>query len=151
MPPCTCESPTSTHPPQVEEQAHPQLAGQPIAVIQYNPFGDLATIPTTADRTMNDSNGSIIALNYGAARKAGVKRNMRGHEARKLCPSLQLVQVPVSNGKADLTNYRHHGQRVLSVLARPYMGVGARILLHVMSSVCMLQCPGLKCVLVCVS
>ena len=83
---------------QVEEQAHPQLAGQPIAVIQYNPFGDLATVPASAERTFNDSNGSIIALSYGAGRAAGVKRGMRGHEARKLCPSLQLIQVPVSNG-----------------------------------------------------
>lgn len=116
----------------MEEQAHPRLAGQPIAVIQYNPFGDLAPIPASADRVFNDSNGSIIALSYGAARTAGVKRNMRGSEARKLCPSLQLVQVPVSNGKADLTTYRHHGQLVLEVLARDYDGVGVVLFVRVL-------------------
>ena len=108
---------------QVEEQYHPQLKGQPIAVMQYNPFGDLATHGPDENRVVNDSNGSIIALGYGAARTAGVKRNMRGAEARKLCPELQLVQVPVCNGKSDLRTYRHHGQQVLDVLARSVDGV----------------------------
>jgi DNA polymerase eta len=110
---------------QVEELYNPQLKGQPIAVMQYNPFGDLCSIGPEENRVLNDSNGSIIALGYGAARKAGVKRNMRGAEARKLCPELQLVQVPVCNGKSDLTTYRHHGQAVLDLLARDYDGVGA--------------------------
>ena len=54
----------------------------------------------------------------------GVKRGMRGGEARKLCPSLQLVQVPTLNGKADLTLYRKHGEDVLSVLAEPDYAAG---------------------------
>jgi DNA polymerase eta len=113
---------------QVEAEAHPHLKGQPIAVIQYNPFGDLSTVDETENRVQNESNGSIIALGYGAAREAGVKRIMRGQEARKLCPSLQLVQVPTSNGKADLAIYRRHGQRVLDVLARKYKGIGVACL-----------------------
>ena len=93
--------------------------------MQYNPFGDLSTVKWTENRVQNDSNGSIIALAYGRARAAGVKRNMRGGEAKRLWPALQLVQVPTSNGKADLTNYRRCGQQVLNVLARPVDGVGA--------------------------
>lgn len=110
---------------QVEEQHHPHLRGMSIAVIQYNPFGDLKTYTEDKDRVFNDSNGSIIALSYGEARKRGVKRNMRGAEARQLCPGLQLVQVPTSNGKADLTSYRRHGAAVLAILAEPDAGVGA--------------------------
>eukprot|EP00892_Ulva_mutabilis_P005177 jgi/Ulvmu1/3030/UM015_0070.1 len=104
---------------QVEEKAHPQLRGLSIAVIQYNPFGDLKTYREDEDRVFNDSNGSIIALSYGEARNLGVKRNMRGTEARQLCPSLQLVQVPTSNGKADLTSYRRNGAAVLAILSEP--------------------------------
>lgn len=66
---------------------------------------------------MNDSNGSLIAVNY-AARAAGVKRNHRGDEARGLCPDLQLVQVPTKHGKADLTLYRDAGKQVLKVLGQ---------------------------------
>ena len=37
---------------------------------------------------------------------------MRGDEARKVCPEMQLVQVPTSHGKADLTIYRNSGLKV---------------------------------------
>ena len=37
---------------------------------------------------------------------------MRGKEARKLCPDLQLVQVPTAHGKADLTLYRDSSKQV---------------------------------------
>ena len=44
-------------------------------------------------------------------------RGMRGDEARKLCAKdgveLQLVQVPTSHGKADLTLYRQNSKQVL--------------------------------------
>lgn len=110
---------------QVEEQQHPHLRGMSIAVIQYNPFGDLKTYREEDNRVFNDSNGSIIALSYGEARKRGVKRNMRGAQARQLCPGLQLVQVPTSYGKADLTSYRRHGAAVLAILSEPDAGVGA--------------------------
>lgn len=39
-------------------------------------------------------------------------RNMRGDEARKHCAELQLIQVPTSHGKADLTIYRNSGSKV---------------------------------------
>jgi DNA polymerase eta len=102
---------------QVEQQANAALQRTPVAVVQYNPFGDLKSFSERDDRIFNDSNGSIIAVSYGEARRSGVKRQMRGSEARALCPSLQLVQVPTSNGKADLTLYRRHGEQVLAILA----------------------------------
>jgi hypothetical protein len=37
---------------------------------------------------------------------------MRGDDARKVCPDLSLVQVPVAHGKADLTLYRASGKQV---------------------------------------
>lgn len=57
----------------------------------------------------------IIALNYVAKAK-GVKRNMRGDEAKKICSDLELVRVPVVRGKADLSKYRNAGKDVASVL-----------------------------------
>ena len=45
---------------------------------------------------------SIIAVSY-EARACGVTRNMRGDEARKLCPTIKLASVPEAHGKADLT------------------------------------------------
>ena len=48
----------------------------------------------------------------------GVKRSMRGDEARRTCPELQLVQVPTANGKADIAIYR--GDGVASPPAIPY-------------------------------
>ncbi len=37
---------------------------------------------------------------------------MRGKEAVKKCPELQLVQVPVTHGKAELGPYRAAGKQV---------------------------------------
>lgn len=103
---------------QVEMQRDPQrLSRRPVAVVQYNPYGDLKSLSPEDDRLMNSSNGSLIAVNY-AARAEGVKRNLRGDEARKLCPDLQLVQVPTKHGKADLTIYRDAGRKVLEILGR---------------------------------
>lgn len=44
-----------------------------------------------------------------------VSRSMRGNEAKKVCPDIQLVQVPVARGKADLTVYRNAGSEVQTV------------------------------------
>ena len=102
----------------IQEARDPdRLKGRPIAVVQYNPYGDLATIGPDEDRLMNHSNGSLIAVNY-VAKGYGVKRNQRGAEARNLCPELQLVQVPTAHGKADLTLYRTAGKRVLEILGK---------------------------------
>ncbi len=49
-------------------------------------------MPPEADRVFNSSNGSLIAVSY-EARAQGVKRGMRGDEARKACREVQLVQV----------------------------------------------------------
>ncbi|MBA0566244.1 hypothetical protein Golob_011077 [Gossypium lobatum] len=43
---------------------------------------------------------------------------MRGEEAKEVCPQVQLVQVPVARGKADLSGYRDAGSEVVSILAR---------------------------------
>ncbi|GFR43922.1 hypothetical protein Agub_g5058, partial [Astrephomene gubernaculifera] len=105
---------------QVEVGRNPALRGQPVAVIQYNPWDKeaLKTALRPEDpRIFNDSNGSLIAVSY-EARRFGVKRNMSGQQARQLCPSLQLVQVPTAHGKADLGIYRQAGQQVASILAR---------------------------------
>lgn len=37
---------------------------------------------------------------------------MRGDEAKAACPEIQLVQVPVARGKADLNLYRSAGSEV---------------------------------------
>lgn len=57
----------------------------------------------------------IIAINY-VAKARGVKRSMRGDEARKQCPELELVRVPIVRGKADLSKYRNAGKQVAAVL-----------------------------------
>ena len=36
-------------------------------------------------------------------------------QAKKLCPDLNIVQVPTLNGKADLTLYRQFGNKVWGV------------------------------------
>ncbi|XP_063850453.1 serine/threonine-protein kinase pakA-like [Scylla paramamosain] len=84
---------------QVEEREQPHLRGKPAAVVQYNSW----------------RGGGIIAVNY-EARGFGVKRGMRGDQARERCPDIQLVQVPVSRGKADLNKYREAGKEVINVL-----------------------------------
>ncbi|KAL3523149.1 hypothetical protein ACH5RR_015983 [Cinchona calisaya] len=86
---------------QVEQRKQPSLRGQPTAVVQYNSW----------------KGGGLIAVSY-EARKYGVKRSMRGDEAKQVCPEIQLVQVPVNRGKADLTVYRNAGSEVVSILAR---------------------------------
>ncbi|EIE19275.1 DNA/RNA polymerase, partial [Coccomyxa subellipsoidea C-169] len=88
-----------------------------LAELQYNPNGDLSTLRPDEERIFNSSNGSLIAVGY-EARAKGVKRGMRGDDARKVCPDLNLVQVPVAHGKADLTLYRASGKQVLNILAR---------------------------------
>lgn len=40
-------------------------------------------------------------------------RSMRGEEAKAACPDIQLVQVPVARGKADLNTYRTAGSEVV--------------------------------------
>lgn len=37
---------------------------------------------------------------------------MRGDEAKEVCPDIQLIQVPVARGKADLKLYREAGSEV---------------------------------------
>ncbi|KAL4614382.1 hypothetical protein ACB092_07G050000 [Castanea dentata] len=86
---------------QVEQRKQPDLRGLPTAVVQYNSW----------------KGGGLIAVSY-EARKYGVKRSMRGDEAKQVCPEIQLVQVPVARGKADLNTYRSAGSEVVSILAR---------------------------------
>jgi DNA polymerase eta len=97
---------------QVERGINPSLKGRPVAVSQYNPFGDLKTVKPHESR-VDISNGSLIAVSY-EARAQGVKRNMRGAEAKTVCPDLVLVQVPTDHGKADLNIYRDAGAQIFS-------------------------------------
>ncbi|XP_046676399.1 DNA polymerase eta [Homalodisca vitripennis] len=84
---------------QVEARLNPTLKGKPMAVVQYNQW----------------KGGGIIAVNY-EARDKGVTRHMRGEEAKKHCPEIQLVSVPSVRGKADLTKYRDAGREVIKVI-----------------------------------
>ncbi|KAK7399836.1 hypothetical protein VNO78_11029 [Psophocarpus tetragonolobus] len=86
---------------QVEQRKQPNLRGLPTAVIQYNSY----------------KGGALIAVSY-EARTCGVKRSMRGEEAKEACPQIHLVQVPVARGKADLNSYRNAGSEVVSVLSQ---------------------------------
>lgn len=101
---------------EVERQRNPRLRGVPMAVLQYNPR-DPRSVRAEDNRTFNESDGSIIAVSY-EARAAGVTRIMRGREARRQCPALQCVQVPVAYSKADLSIYKDAGRAVIEVLAR---------------------------------
>ncbi|KAJ1285465.1 hypothetical protein BS78_03G281500 [Paspalum vaginatum] len=85
---------------QVEQRRNPALRGQPTAVVQYNDW----------------KGGGLIAVSY-EARGFGVKRSMRGDEAKRVCPDINLVQVPVARGKADLNLYRSAGSEVVAILA----------------------------------
>lgn len=85
---------------QVEQRRQPTLRGHPTAVVQYNSW----------------KGGGLIAVGY-EAREYGVKRSMRGNEAKQVCPDIHLVQVPVARGKADLTMYRNAGSEVVSILS----------------------------------
>ncbi|KAF3620333.1 DNA polymerase eta [Capsicum annuum] len=86
---------------QVEQRKQQSLRGQPTAVVQYNSW----------------QGGGLIAVSY-EARKFGVKRSMRGDEAKQVCPEIHLVQVPVARGKADLNSYRNAGSEVVAILSR---------------------------------
>ncbi|XP_024197220.2 DNA polymerase eta isoform X1 [Rosa chinensis] len=86
---------------QVEQRKNPELRGLPTAVVQYNSW----------------QGGGLIAVSY-EARKYGVKRSMQGAESKKVFPEIQLVQVPVARGKADLNSYRNAGSEVVSILSR---------------------------------
>lgn len=52
------------------------------------------------------------------ARKFGVTRMLRGNDAKKKCPDIQLVYVPERRGKADLSCYRQAGAEVIQILSR---------------------------------
>lgn len=41
-------------------------------------------------------------------------RNMRGDDAKKACPDIELVQVPMAHGHAYLNPYRDAGSEVRS-------------------------------------
>uniref|UniRef100_H2ZI33 UmuC domain-containing protein n=1 Tax=Ciona savignyi TaxID=51511 RepID=H2ZI33_CIOSA len=84
---------------QVEQRRDPSLRGKPCAVVQYNKW----------------KGGGIIAVSY-EARDNGVTRNMRGDDAKAMCPEIILCKVPTANGKADLTRYRDAGAEVIQVL-----------------------------------
>ncbi|PWZ07592.1 DNA polymerase eta [Zea mays] len=43
--------------------------------------------------------------------------SMRGDEAKRVCPGINLVQVPVARGKANLNLYRSAGAEVVAILA----------------------------------
>mmetsp|Transcript_3520 Transcript_3520/g.4566 ORF Transcript_3520/g.4566 Transcript_3520/m.4566 type:complete len:716 (-) Transcript_3520:146-2293(-) len=101
---------------EVERKLDASLVGLPVAVVQYDTRGDLRTVKPEENRKVERAAQGIIAVSY-EARARGVKRIMSGDEAKKQCPELQLVRVPVAHGKADLTLYRNAGAEVAKLLA----------------------------------
>eukprot|EP01134_Creolimax_fragrantissima_P002806 CFRG2806T1 len=91
----------------VAENANPALKGLPIAVTQYISY----------------RGGAIIAVNY-AARGFGVKRGMRGDDAKVLCPELNLVMVPELHGKANLTIFREKSNEIFNIVISELDGKG---------------------------
>ena len=115
-----------------ERELNPALLNRPVAVSQYNPYGNLHETHSsqihkrlvaypksdeqhTGTHLSSDKNGSMIAVSY-EARSRGVKRGDRGLDALKKCPELFIVQVPVKRGKADLTMYRNASHRIMETL-----------------------------------
>ncbi len=60
----------------------------------------------------------LVLINAPRCTTLPLTSNMRGDEARALCPALQLVQVPTAHGKADLTIYRSEGAKVLECISK---------------------------------
>lgn len=54
-------------------------------------------------------------MNY-EARAFGVKRGMRGDEAKKLCPEFNIFYVKEKRGKADLTKYRDASLKIFNII-----------------------------------
>ncbi|XP_015111234.1 DNA polymerase eta [Diachasma alloeum] len=79
---------------QVESRDQPHLKGQPLVVSQNN---------------------VVLAVSY-EARALGVTRFLRSEDAKEKCPSVAIVNSPISHGKSDNTKYRAAGQEVLQVL-----------------------------------
>lgn len=100
----------------VESRRDTSLRGIPLGVMQYNPY-DAKELGIDDVRRINDSDGSLIAVSYEAP-DSGIKRGMRGKEARLLCKDLVLVTVPCNNKKADVSIYRDAGAEVVAVLSR---------------------------------
>ena len=59
----------------------------------------------------------MIAVNY-EARGYGVKRGMRGEEAKALCPDFQTFYVSQKRGKADLTKYRNASLKIFEIISK---------------------------------
>lgn len=93
---------------QVEQRDRPELWGKPTAVVQYNQWkggGYLYSGKHNCNDIWFSIISSIIAVSY-EARDRGVQRgSMRGEDAKKVCPEINLVQIPVSRGKSDLTKW----------------------------------------------
>lgn len=79
----------------VEQRRRPELRGKPVAVVQYNPW----------------KGGGLIAVSY-EARECGVLRCMRGDDAKKVCPDIELLRAPWADGNAPLNWYRDAGTEV---------------------------------------
>ncbi|CAF0984178.1 unnamed protein product [Adineta steineri] len=88
---------------QVEQRLQPEFLGKPCGVAQYYTW----------------KGGGLIAVNY-EARDFGVKRGMRGEQAKELCPDFHVFHVQEVNGKANLTRYRDASADVFRVLNANY-------------------------------
>ncbi len=57
----------------------------------------------------------MIAVNY-EARSFGVKRGMRGDQAKAVCPEFHAFFVQEKRGKADLTKYREASLKIFDII-----------------------------------
>lgn len=149
-----------------ERELNPALRGVPLAVSQYNPYGDLkdkalpherwivkggaaSTTTTTNPQSLSSSSPSrsqqqqqqentngSLIAVSYEARASGVKRNQRGKEACRACPQLHIVQVPVKHGKADLTLYRTASKRVMEILQKGIKEAANEILENKTTTMC---------------
>ena len=65
-------------------------------------ISNFASSQTTITSLIRFHISRLIAVNY-EARKFGVKRGMRGEQAKALCPDFHAFFVNEKRGKADLT------------------------------------------------
>jgi DNA polymerase eta len=61
-------------------------------------------------------------VNY-EARDFGVKRGMRGEDAKKLCADFHIFYVNQKRGKADLTKYREASAKIFEILLKHCVNV----------------------------
>ncbi|PWZ22097.1 DNA polymerase eta [Zea mays] len=102
----------------VEQRRNPALRGQPTVVVQYNGWkGDGLIAVSYEDRGFGVKRRVPFLSSSTVPSNWNLLRSMCGDEAKRVCPGINLVQVPVARGKANLNLYRSAGAEVVAILA----------------------------------